>query len=220
MPEPHIFMISGLGADSRAFRNLKLNTTQITHLDWLEPQKGETLKHYSYRISEPVRQAQNPILIGLSLGGLISGEIKKMMPEIPIILISSLKDIQEKPFLLKIGKIFPLHRIIPPRLVMKSTVIVRSVFGKLDKPDLAVFNDMFMKSSPRFLRWGMHQAVHWKGGVPKHNVFHIHGTRDRLFPHKPIKNAFWVEGGTHYMVHTKAREVSDYINEILAGLVK
>ncbi len=183
-----IFMISGLGADSRAFRNLSINSTKITYIDWIEPLINETIQEYAFRISEPVRKAENPLLIGVSLGGIISMEIKKFLPDTPVILISSMKDKSEKPFLLRFGTVVPLHKFIPPRFMMKSTVIVRSIFGKLDKPDLAVFNDMFMKTSPTFLRWGMSQAINWKGSDKQAKVFHLHGTKDRLFPWRRIKN--------------------------------
>jgi len=37
-----LYTISGLGADRRVFKYLNLSKTE--HLDWIEPQKNETLK--------------------------------------------------------------------------------------------------------------------------------------------------------------------------------
>ena len=42
-------------------------------------------------------------------------------------------------------------------------------------------------------------------------ITHIHGTLDRMFPSKRIKNFIPVHGGSHIMVYTKGVEVTKLI---------
>ena len=47
------------------------------------------------------------------------------------------------------------------------------------------------------------------------NLFHIHGTADRLIPIKLVQPNAIIEGGGHLMVYGQAEEVSKLLNEHL-----
>jgi len=74
---------------------------------------------------------------------------------------------------------------------------------------------MFKDQNDKFLRWAIYHAPKWRGKGDESRIHHIHGTADRMFPIKRIKNAVHVSGGTHLMVYEKGAEISKLIQEEL-----
>ena len=97
-----IYFISGIGADERAFRLISLPGYEIRNVSWLEPLKNENLKSYSIRLSSQIT-TEDPIIIGLSFGGIIAQEIALHIKTKKVIIISSLKNRKELPSLYKIA---------------------------------------------------------------------------------------------------------------------
>lgn len=85
-----IYCISGLGADEKAFSRLSIEGYQLQIINWLKPLHNETLQEYATRMRETIKE-EEPILIGLSFGGIMCTEIAKQIPVQKIIIISSIK---------------------------------------------------------------------------------------------------------------------------------
>ena len=84
-----IYCFSGLGADKRVFKHLKLDANLI-HVDWIEPFENESIKSYSKRLSLKIPEdGKNFGILGVSFGGLIATEISKILNPKITILISS-----------------------------------------------------------------------------------------------------------------------------------
>ena len=77
----NIYYISGLGADERAFSKLDfVKKYNATYLPWLAvEQKKEPIAHYAKRLAEKITKP-DPIIIGLSFGGMMAIEIAKIIP--------------------------------------------------------------------------------------------------------------------------------------------
>lgn len=73
-----IYIFSGLGVDKRVFENINFGNLNVHFVDWIEPLKNESLEDYAKRISIPFKD-DNPILIGLSFGGILAVEISKII---------------------------------------------------------------------------------------------------------------------------------------------
>jgi hypothetical protein len=92
----HIYLISGLGADERVFKHLDLSGYKATYIQWLKPEKHESITSYAERLCGQITTTK-PILIGLSFGGIMAVEIAKCIDTEKIILISSIKTRKEIP---------------------------------------------------------------------------------------------------------------------------
>ena len=60
------YFISGLGADKKAFQKIKLPAGyEPVYLDWITPEKDESLTNYARRFSSLIKNNYAIILIGL-----------------------------------------------------------------------------------------------------------------------------------------------------------
>src|SRR5262245_48050637 len=109
-----IYCISGLGADEKAFSNLRLNGYELKYIPWLRPHKREKIEEYAKRMSASI-QHDSPILLGLSFGGMIGIEIAKQMPLQKLIIVSGIKSTSELPRWMKVAGVLYLNRLLPTR---------------------------------------------------------------------------------------------------------
>jgi pimeloyl-ACP methyl ester carboxylesterase len=213
-----VYLIPGLGADSRLFKNILLPAGyEVVLVDWLIPNETDTLINYSQEIVNQYHIIDNSIVIGVSLGGMISVEIAKQVKLNKVILISSIKTSSEAPWYFKFFRRLPVYKAIPGKLMTHLGFLVKPMFGKMNSDDLALFKSMLQNSSPIFLKWAMRSALYWKNDVEFSNLYHIVGNKDLVFPYQNIKNPTAViKDGTHIMVFDKAAE----INVLLADILK
>lgn len=216
MKKPQLFFISGLGADHRAFDRIELDGYEQTHLPWIIPSWKDNMHSYARKMAEPILAAENPVVIGLSLGGMLASEMTTFIPHMRAILVSSIKSPQERSNVLRMGRTFPIQRLMPPKLMHNMTFMWSVARGKtLKKQESDHMINMFKDQNDKFLRWAIYHAPKWRGTGDESRIHHIHGTADRMFPIKRIKNAIPVEGGSHLMVYVKADEVTRLIKEEL-----
>ena len=79
------YCISGLGADHRLFSRLNLPGLSLYDLPWLPNQPDEPIAHYADRMKAAIRH-DNPILLGVSFGGMMAIEIAKLYQSATVIL--------------------------------------------------------------------------------------------------------------------------------------
>lgn len=174
------------------------------------------MNSYAKKMAEPILKTENPIVIGLSLGGMLASEMTTFMPELQVILVSSIKSHSERSNLLKLGRLFPVQGLMPPNIMHRFTSFWEmSQKNRLKGNDSKHMIQMFKEQDDKFLRWAILHAPKWRGKGDESRITHIHGTLDRMFPYRRIKNAIPVHGGTHMMVYLKGDEVTELIKKEL-----
>ncbi len=211
LSKPHIFFISGLGADHRAFDRIKLDGYEQTHLPWIVPEWKDNMHTYARKMAEPIMNAENPVVIGLSLGGMLASEMTTFIPQLRVILVSSIKSHEERSNILKLGRAFPIQHLMPPNTMQRFTFMWELAQKKRLQGDGKHMVEMFKDQNDKFMRWAIVNAPKWRGKGDESRIAHIHGTLDRMFPFRRIKNAIPVHGGTHLMVYVKGEEVTRLI---------
>ena len=113
-----VYFMPGMAANYKIFENIKLDSKRFEshYLEWLEPLKEEALESYVSRICEKIKHP-NPILIGVSFGGIIVQEIAKQRPVDKVIIISSVKDPSEFPSRIHWAKKWKLYHLFPSAYV-------------------------------------------------------------------------------------------------------
>jgi esterase/lipase len=210
-----IFLIAGLGADTRLYNNIDLHEHDVIPVDWIEPNEQDTLNTYAQKIINQYNITSNSIVIGTSLGGMIAIEIANTVSLNKVVLISSIKTINEAPWYFGLFKTVPVYKLLPGKLLSNIGVLIKPIFGKMSEQDAWLFNDMLKKSSPVFLKWAMGAALHWDNVVIPANVYHITGDKDHVFSYKKIKDATIIKGGTHIMVYDKAKQINKWLKQVL-----
>jgi pimeloyl-ACP methyl ester carboxylesterase len=126
------YFISGLGADKKAFQRIKLPTGyEPVYLDWIIPEKNESLTDYARRFSSLIDD-DSFILIGLSFGGMLACELARWRTPAKTIIISSISTSDELPWYFKRAGTIGLHKYVPVKLLGAATVL-KNMFGTISK---------------------------------------------------------------------------------------
>ena len=208
----HIYLFSGLGADKRVFQHLDFSCYEVTFVKWIEPIKNETIEAYASRLSKQIIHS-NPILIGLSFGGMIAVEVAKQRPTKKVILIASAKNSKEIPVYFRFLGWLRIDFIIPVSVLKKSNFISNWFFGVESKTEQQLLKQILFDTNPVFLKWAIAKIIRCKNKTSVENIIHIHGTADRLLPIRFVECDRKVIEGGHFMTLNKSEE----INRILAN---
>ena len=209
-----IYCISGLGADERAFSNLKIHGHTMVYLPWLQPLEKETIEHYATRMSAGIKE-ENPVLLGLSFGGMMCIEISKILQVSKIILVSSVKSATELPGWMRRSGKLGLNKFFSMRNYKIMEPIQNRILGVSTAEEKEMIRNYRKKEHIVYTNWAVNEAINWRNNWHPPILFHIHGDNDKLFPIKNISPTHIVKGGGHFMIMNKAAEVSRFINEIL-----
>lgn len=210
-----IYCISGLGADERSFSNLILEGHEIVFLPWLTPLPKETITAYATRMSKSVT-TENPILMGLSFGGMICIEISKLISVEKVILISSIKSTNELPRWLKVIAGLRLNKLLPMRSFKIIEPIQHRVIGISTPEEKALVRSFRKNATQVYMDWAINEAIKWRNDWQPPSIFHIHGDADKVFPIKYITPNFIIKDGGHFMIINKAAEVNAALKKILS----
>lgn len=209
-----IYCISGLGADERAFSKLNIKDYELKVINWLMPVLNETIEQYATRMRAGITE-ENPVLMGLSFGGMLCTEIAKQIPVKKIIIISSIKSSKELPLWMKAVATLKLNKIVPLKSSRLTQPIQNKMLGVQTDEEKALVANFRRAVDLPYTNWAVNQAINWKNSWQQPNIYHIHGDRDNMFPIKNIKADYTIKDGGHFMIMNKADEVSNCINSIL-----
>ncbi|RYD82826.1 MAG: alpha/beta hydrolase [Sphingobacteriales bacterium] len=213
-----VYFISGLAADSRVFKHIELpEGFEIVYLDWISPEKKESLSSYACRLSQKINATEPFVLIGLSMGGMMAAEISKIKQPAVTILLSSVPVNSHLPFYFKWFSVIGLHRIVPIGLLKQMSVLKRGLTPDT-KEDKAILKQVIRDSDPAFIRWAMQAILRWKNDGPPQPYFHIHGSKDEILPIKYTKPTHTIKGGNHLMIMSRAKELNKILKQLLSSI--
>jgi pimeloyl-ACP methyl ester carboxylesterase len=210
----NIYIISGLAADEKIFRKIRFENANTCFIQWIEPFEDENLHRYANRMRSVIMH-ENPVLVGLSFGGIVAIEIAKQIPVEKVILISSVKYRHEIPLHLRIIGKLRLHRLFSISRLRKFKRPLHWFFGvtsKEEKELLAYYNK---NASDRYMNWSVDKILNWKNKAVPCPVYHIHGTHDRLFRFRKIKADAVINKGGHLIIYNRAAEVQEELNHFI-----
>ena len=206
-----IYIFSGLGADKRVFKHIKFIDFEPVFIDWISPLENETIENYAKRISRQIDN-ENPIILGISFGGIIAIEISKQIKTKKIILLATAKTRNELPkFYLSLGKLGVL-KVTPTRLLKKTNFLTHYFFGTKTKEDRRILKEIIDDTDPKFLKWALRKILNWTNTELPRNYVHIHGTNDKIIPNKKNMCDIEIKNGGHFMTLNKFEELNNVIN--------
>lgn len=211
-----VYCISGLGADERAFRYIKLPDTETRFIHWISPHKREPIKKYAARLLDQIDTSQPVTLIGLSFGGIVAQELASMIRCERLILISSVRNPQELSPMLRLIRRSHIYRLFPFRWVKPIfSKVAPYWFSALPERYRALLKVTIDETDNIFAEWAIEAIMRWTGCPIVAPTVHLHGTHDRIFPARYLQDYVPVKGGGHFMIVTHAKLVSQLLRENL-----
>ena len=213
----HIYLMPGLAASPKIFEYLKLplDRFEVHYLEWILPVSvNETLEAYAKRMAAFVTE-ENPVLVGVSFGGILVQEMSHFLNVQKLILISTIKSSNELPNRLKIIHKTQLYKLFPSKSVSKFEEYAKYAFGDFAKKRVKLYKEYLSVRDELYLNWAIENVLKWNQKEPLKNCIHIQGTDDHIFPIKYIQNCIPVANGTHEMIIFKAKTISRLITEAI-----
>tara|TARA_B110001454_G_scaffold105801_1_gene99596 strand:- start:1287 stop:1946 length:660 start_codon:yes stop_codon:yes gene_type:complete len=213
-----IYLVPGLAAGPEIFENLNLSQDkyEIHYLEWKKPLAlDESISNYAMRMSEEVKE-ENPVLVGVSFGGIMAQEMSKFINTRKIILVSSIKTNHELPRRFKLAKFTKAYKLFPTNIVSNFEDYAKYFLGKSLKKKATTYTKYLSVRSKTYINWSISAVLNWQQDKSSQNIIHIHGTNDNIFPLKNIDNCITIKGGSHVMIITKAKKISKIIDQVLA----
>lgn len=208
-----VYFISGLGADERAFSFLDLSFCEPIFIQWLEPKAKESLEAYAMRMKATITEPA-PIIVGLSFGGMLATEMAKADSSAKVIIISSNTTTTEFPFWLKIGIYFPIYKWMPDSVFTTTKLGIYWFMGAKTAEEKAAVKAIVSDAKVDFYKWAIYAILNWKNKIVPKNVFHIHGTSDKVLPFWLTKSVdIQLPKGEHLMIMNKAAEISALLSK-------
>jgi pimeloyl-ACP methyl ester carboxylesterase len=211
-----VYFISGLGADERAFRYLRLGEVEKRFIRWLPPEEKESLRQYTNRLLAQIDTTQPVTLVGLSFGGIVALEIASIINCERVFLISSVKQPQELSGFLQLLRRTRLYRLLPFGWVKPLAIRLAPFwFDVVSERHRALLKNIVNETDNRFAQWAINAIMRWPGSSPNAPIIHIHGTQDRVFPVRYLSDYIPIKGGGHFMIVTHAKLISKLLQKHL-----
>ena len=211
-----VYFMPGLAACSSIFERIALPESdfEMVLLEWEMPLDNEALSEYAKRITEKITHP-NPVLIGVSFGGILVQEMARFINARKVIIISSVKSNVEFPTTFKVAKTTKAYKLIPTTLFANVENLSKFSFGSKINQRLKLYEKFLRVRDKRYLDWAVEQVILWDRTVVDESVIHIHGDADDVFPIKNIQNCIVVKGGTHIMILNKYKWFNENLPKII-----
>ena len=182
-----------------------------THLlEWLIPtSKQESLTSYVDRFAALITHP-NPIIVGVSFGGIIAQELGIRFKHSKIIIISSIKSSNELPPIFHFLKKSKLYQWYPVFLISSLEKLLLRMGTKQLKRKILSYQYYLPVRDKVYTTWAIHHFLHWTPNSSL-KITHLHGTKDAMLPIKHIKKKVTIPEGTHAMILAKAHTITTEI---------
>jgi len=199
-----------MGTTKEVFSKLDLPLNGVEYLEFPEPKPDEDLKTYAERMAEPIKDSDENILVGLSMGGFVAQEITQFKKIKKIILISSISHNSGwRANMRWVQKIIPI-KIVPAQFLKKSVEILLPLAVHSKNLPLD-FVKMAQQFSPEYFKFAIVQLAKWNEKEISVPIVQIVGDKDEYFHFDQKEGNYLVKGGRHLMVATHAKEISNFL---------
>lgn len=215
-PKVHVYLMPGMAASPLIFEHIQLPEAQfeLHRLQWSVPQRGEDLVAYAHRMCKHIKHPE-PVLLGVSFGGLLVQEMAKLIPVKKIVLVSSVKCKAELPRKMLFARYTKLYKLLPTGLVNNVELLAKYAFGEAVTKRLDLYEKYLSVRDKGYMDWALDQMLNWSQVQWADNLIHIHGEKDPVFPIDRIQSCIHVPNGTHTMIIHRAK----WFNERLPTII-
>lgn len=210
---PRLVMIPGLGADARLFEPQRAAFPDLEVVEWIPPRPREPLSGYALRLAEGVKGDTPPVLVGVSMGGIVALEMARPLGALGMVLVASCRS---RRAISRLALPFErAGRMIPDPCLVRLQRFrpgVSLAFGPAGDGELRSLMAMVAGADTGFVRWAGRVLLTWDPPPDlKVPIRHIHGSRDRIMPCRRAAPDRVVAGAGHLVNMTHAQQVNAFI---------
>jgi len=211
-----VYFMPGMAAHSSIFEYIDLpkDNFECHFLEWSIPFKEQSLSDYALKMCGEINH-KNPVLVGVSFGGILVQEMAKIISVSKIILISSVKLSSELPKRMLFARYTSAHKLIPTGLVSNMELLAKYAFGETVTKRLDLYKKYLSIRDTVYIDWCIDKMVNWKQNEYPKNLVHIQGDKDAVFPIDNIANCIKVKNGTHTMIIHRAKWFNEHLPTII-----
>lgn len=212
----HVYFMPGMAANPTIFENIALPEDKFEQhlLEWFVPKKGMTLSEYAVEMNKKIVH-ENPVLLGVSFGGMLVQEMAKYIPIKKTIIVSSVKSTSELPKKMIFAKYTKAHKLLPTSLVNNVELLAKYAFGETITKRLKLYEQYLSIRDKHYIDWSLDQIINWDQQDCPERLVHIHGEKDPVFPIGNIKDCITVKNGTHTMIIHRAKWFNEHLPTII-----
>lgn len=215
----NLYLIPGTATDHRVFSYFEFDSNKVNAivLNWPEYSDCSTMQEYALKFLMQIDTTKDFAIAGVSMGGMIAKEICQINQAEVLFLISSALHKREISPVLRLGRIFPVHKLLTDGMLRFITNRKRTFKAIVKPEDKALYKAMVMDCGAPFIRWQFNTIMKWKSDNLSANaveIVRIHGTKDAVIPYKHLRTPVEhkMEGGTHKSVINRGKDISSIIN--------
>ncbi len=212
----HVYFMPGMAANPTIFKNIDLPKSQFEMhlLEWFIPSEGMGISAYALEMSKKVKH-KNPVLVGVSFGGILVQEMGRFIQTKKIIVVSSVKHESELPKRMIFAKYTQIHKLLPTGLVNNIELLTKYAFGEIVTKRLKLYEEYLSIRDRYYIDWSIDQMVNWRQTQQHEVLVHIHGEKDAVFPIGNIKDCIVVKNGSHTMIIHRAKWFNEHLPTII-----
>ncbi len=213
-----VYFISGMCYNCKMFDRLELPKGYCKkYIEWIIPDPEMAISEYAREMAKNIDTSRDFILVGYSFGAVIIQEMNHFLsPKISIV-ISSFKGKKEIPSLFKAAKKTHLAGHIPLGVYSHTELITNAFNLLVYKMPTQQLEEYMTVTDPTYMQWAVKTIANWVPQDICSNLYHIHGTKDQVFPYEQLHDVYPVEDGDHLMIFKKADTVSAIFAKILSS---
>lgn len=213
-----VYLMPGMAAKPTIFDRIKLPKDQfkIYWLDWMMPEVNETLAHYAQRMVKRIKH-DNPVLLGVSFGGILVQEMNKYMKVRKLIVVSSVKSRYELPKRMKVARFMRAYKYAPTQLLSNLDALKKYAFNPSLLKRLELYKTYLAVNDKQYLDWAIKAVLLWDQEAPVAGAVYIHGDKDAIFTQSTGGDCIIVKGGTHIMIITKYKWFNKNLPKLING---
>ena len=154
----------GLAASHKIFENLEFDLDRYTlhYLNWIAPQTSEEdISSYACHLSAQIKE-KDPVLIGVSFGGIIVQELASYVHPKKVIIISSVKHHDELPKRFKLAKLTKIYKVFPTKVIENFEDYLGFFIGKGLKKRADLYKKYLSVRSKEYLQWSIASIIKWQ----------------------------------------------------------
>ena len=214
----HVYLMPGMAASPKIFEYIELpkNQFKIHFLEWVIPLDNESLNEYALRMSKNIKHKQI-VLLGVSFGGVLVQEICKHIKVRKLIIVSSVKSMNELPKKMLLAKTTKAYTLVPTQLASKIDVFEKYAFGTTITKRIELYKKYLSVNDSKYLSWAIKEMVCWDQVAFRSDIIHIHGDKDSVFPIKNIQDSIVIKNGTHIAIINKYKWFNENLPKLILG---